>query len=106
MSFAHGALLTATEVVGDFAFKQAVNTGDQRFRALGYASYLALGQVLFMLLHGDKLSILNAYWDLSSNIATYLLGWLYFGEPVSNKQHLGFILALAAGILLKEEETK
>lgn len=103
MSFQNGMLLTLTEAVGDFSFKKAVVENSQGWRAFGHLSYLGLSQVLYTLLQRDKLSILNAYWDATSNVVTYALGWLWFGERISTRQHIGFALTLVGSWLLREE---
>lgn len=103
MSLQGGLLLTCAEAVGDFSFKQSVVTGSQEWRAFGHLSYLGLSQVLYSLLQTSKLSILNAYWDATSNVATYAIGWLWFGESITTTQHLGFALTLAGAWLLREQ---
>jgi multidrug transporter EmrE-like cation transporter len=103
MSLSSGLLLTLTEAVGDFSFKQAVTTGSGEWRLVGHASYLGLSEVLFTLLQREKLSILNAYWDATSNVVTYAIGWLWFGEMITPTQHAGFILTLVGSWLLREQ---
>jgi multidrug transporter EmrE-like cation transporter len=103
MSIQDGMILTLTEAVGDFSFKQAVTNGSQQWRAFGHLSYLGLSQVLYTLLQRDKLAILNAYWDATSNVVTYAIGWLWFGETVTPTQHLGFVLTLVGSWLLREQ---
>jgi multidrug transporter EmrE-like cation transporter len=96
MSALQGATLTAVEAVGDFSFK----AGN---KPLGYVAYVGLATVLASLLEGGaKLSILNAYWDASSNILTYLVGWLWFGERLTTMQHVGFAMTLVGACLLQE----
>ncbi len=103
MSLQQGLVLTLTEAVGDFSFKQSVTTGSQEWRAFGHLSYLGLSQVLYSLLQRSKLSILNAYWDATSNVVTYAIGWLWFGERITPTQHAGFVLTLVGSWLLREQ---
>ncbi len=95
-------MLTCVEAVGDFSLKQSVVSDSQGWRAFGHLSYLGLSQVLYSLLQSSKLSILNAYWDATSNVVTYAIGWLWFGESITAAQHLGFALTLAGAWLLRE----
>lgn len=103
MSFKDGMILTLSEAVGDFSFKKAVTERDQRWRWVGHVAYLGLSQVLYGLLQRDKLAILNAYWDATSNVVTYAIGWLWFGEQITPTQHLGFGLTLIGSWLLREQ---
>lgn len=101
MSWKTGAELTVVEAVGDFALKQAVVSNSALLKYFGIAWYTLLGGTLHRLLaSGEKLSILNAYWDASSNVLTYAIGWLWFGESITVRQHLGFVLTLLGGVLL------
>lgn len=103
MSLVGGTILTLIELVGDFSFKSAA-VGKGNYLPVGYVAYMALAYELSTLLRsGDKLAILNAYWDLTSNVLTYLVGWIWFGETISSKQHLGFLLSLMGGYLLQEQ---
>lgn len=103
MSWKTGSQLTFVEAIGDFALKQAATTDSVPLRVFGIAWYAFLGKTLADLLRsGQKLSILNAYWDATSNVLTYCIGWLWFGEKLSKRQHLGFALTLLGGTLLSD----
>ena len=104
MSWKTGSQLTVVEAVGDFALKQAAQSRSSTLKLFGIGWYALLGRTLANLLEsGEKLSILNAYWDATSNVLTYAIGWLWFGEQISSKQHLGFALTLLGGFLLSDK---
>lgn len=104
MSWKTGTQLSVVEAVGDFALKQSAITGSLPLRLFGVAWYAYLGSTLHKFLAGgEKLSILNAYWDATSNILTYCIGWLWFGEKITSTQHLGFVLTLIGGTLLSDK---
>lgn len=103
MSWKTGSQLTVVEAVGDFALKQSVVSNSLLLKYFGIGWYAFLGRTLHNLLSsGQKLSILNAYWDATSNVLTYAIGWLWFGESITSRQHLGFVLTLLGGALLSD----
>lgn len=107
MSVTQGAALTLVEAVGDFSFRTEAAGGGARWALLGFAGYAGLAVTLrTMLLSGAKLSILNAMWDATSNILTYGMGWLWFGEALTLSQHLGFGLTLVGMVLLKDGQNQ
>jgi multidrug transporter EmrE-like cation transporter len=107
MSVLQGATLTVVEAVGDFSFRTEAAGGGARWTVLGFAGYAALAATLrTMLVSGAKLSILNAMWDATSNILTYGMGWLWFGEQLTTSQHLGFGLTLVGMVLLRDGQNQ
>lgn len=93
--------MTGVELVGDFSLKTAATTGNTKWLVGGVLGYGALCGTLYGLLKSNKLAILNAYWDATSNVATYAMGWLWFGEEITPAQHLGFVLTAVGGWLLR-----
>lgn len=91
--FAAGALLTATEIVGDYGAK--VDNA-----VLAHGSYNALAWELRTMLRKGSLSLVNANWDGISNLATLTLGY-YMGERLTTQQYVGAALISVGIFLLK-----
>lgn len=98
-----GLALTLTELVGDSAMKVAA-TSDPSAKWVGHAAYLALSQVLFMLLKTNDLAVMNAAWDTLSNVVTLVVGVGVFGEQLTGRQLFGMGLCLG-GIYFLEPMT-
>lgn len=89
--FTAGAILTATELVGDYGAKV-----DSII--LAHGSYNLLAYELRMMLRTNSLSLVNANWDGISNLATMALGY-YMGERLTATQYAGAAM-ISAGIYL------
>lgn len=89
--FTAGAILTATELVGDYGAKV-----DSII--LAHGSYNLLAYELRMMLRTNSLSLVNANWDGISNLATMALGY-YMGERLTTTQYVGAAM-ISAGIYL------
>jgi multidrug transporter EmrE-like cation transporter len=64
----------------------------------------ALQPILFSkALKFESLTVMNLFWDLSSDILVTLLGLFYFAEKLSPRRMVGVFLALIALLLLSCE---
>ena len=95
-----GLYLTAVELVGDVSIRDYAKNGNPASLAVGTASYLSLQAILIDALVENKLSIVNAYWDGLSNIAT-MLADMALGESLTSLQIAG-ILTISAGLFMLE----
>lgn len=91
--FAAGALLTATEIVGDYGAK--VDNA-----VLAHGSYNVLAWELRTMLRKGSLSLVNANWDGISNLATLTVGYM-LGERLTTQQYIGAFLVSAGIFLMK-----
>jgi len=97
-----GIVLTLVEAIGDFSFKKAAIEKSSTWLITGFCGYNALAWTLYYYLGFTKLAILNGYWDAISNVMTYSMGWLWFGEKILPRQHLGFILICLGGYFMRD----
>jgi len=97
-----GLYLTAVELVGDVSVRDYAKHGTPVSLAVGTASYLSLQAILIDALIENKMSVVNAYWDGMSNIAT-MLADLALGESLTTLQIAG-ILTISAGLVMLEWE--
>jgi drug/metabolite transporter (DMT)-like permease len=64
----------------------------------------ALQPILFLkALSFESLTVMNLFWDLSSDILVTLVGLFYFSEKLSPRRMIGVFLALIALLLLSCE---
>ena len=64
----------------------------------------ALQPILFFkALNFESLTVMNLFWDLSSDILVTIVGLFYFAEKLSPRRMIGVFLALIALLLLSCE---
>lgn len=90
-------------VVGEFASKawassQSAQTGLLAFTAYAISNLCWLG----IMAHTNKLTLMSTLWEVGCIVLAALVGVLFYGETLTTKQWIGYVLALIAGYLLVE----
>lgn len=67
---------------------------------IAWGIYLGVVFILTLMYDYSKLAIANALWDSGTIIAMSLIGWLYFGEPLSVGEMVGMGLVIAGAVTI------
>jgi multidrug transporter EmrE-like cation transporter len=95
-------LMSLTEIIGDFGFKNAARTGSLTGWAGGITGYIGVIYYLIRSLRVGNVSYVNGMWDGISGILETLAAYFLFGERLNSwTQYVGIILVAVGLVLLK-----
>lgn len=102
MSYQGILLLTLSEIIGDFGYKEFANKGGVKPFATGTIGYIGVIYFLISSLQGSQVLLVNAAWDgisalLESFAAIYVLGES-FDDPL---KYFGIILIIIGLFFLR-----
>ena len=102
MSYQGILLLTLSEIIGDFGYKEFANKGGIKHFAVGTCGYIGVIYFLITSLQGSQVLLVNAAWDgvsalIESIAAIYVLGE-GFDDPL---KYIGIILIVIGLLFLR-----
>jgi multidrug transporter EmrE-like cation transporter len=102
MSYQSIILLTLSEIIGDFGYKEFANKGGIKSFTIGTCGYIGVIYFLISSLQGSQVLLVNAAWDgisalLESIAAFYVLGER-FDDPL---KYFGIILIVLGLFFLR-----
>jgi multidrug transporter EmrE-like cation transporter len=99
MSMLDIVMMSLTEIIGDFGFKNVARTGSLGGWAAGLAGYVGVIYYLIRSLTIGNVSYVNGMWDGISGILETIVAYVIFGERLNTPtQYLG-ILMIAVGLM-------
>jgi multidrug transporter EmrE-like cation transporter len=102
MSWWDIAVISGTEIVGDFALKKYADTGAKAMLGLGLTGYAGVVYFLIRALRKAPVMLVNSAWDGMSNIVETLAALIILGERLSSPvQYLGLAMVGTGLVLLK-----
>lgn len=95
-------LMSLSEIVGDFGFKNVARTGSLTGWAGGLAGYAGIIYYLIRSLRVGNVTYVNGMWDGVSAILETAAAFFLFGERLNSwKQYIGLALIIAGIFILK-----
>jgi len=102
MSFLDITLMSLTEIIGDFGFKNVARTGSLTGWIGGLGGYVGVIYYLIRSLRVGNVMYVNGMWDGVSAILETAAAYLLFGERLNSwKQYLGLGLIIVGLFTLK-----
>lgn len=102
MSYQGILLLTLSEIVGDFGYKEFANKGGIKPFATGTLGYIGVIYFLISSLQGSQVLLVNAAWDGISALVESLAAMYVLGEGFDDPlKYLGIILIVAGLFFLR-----
>ena len=93
-------LMSLTEIIGDFGFKNAARTGSLTGWASGITGYIGVIFYLIRSLRVGNVSYVNGMWDGISGILETIVAYVLFGERLNTPAQYAGILLVAVGLML------
>jgi len=101
MSLVNLLLLSATEIFGDFGFKDYARHGGTKAFAQGTLGYVGVIYFLIRSLRRGNVLYVNGMWDGISAIIEKLAAYFILGERLNTKtQYLGLIIVIVGMFML------
>ena len=102
MSLLDITLMSLTEIVGDFGFKNVARGGGIGSWATGFTGYAGIIYYLIRSLRVGNVTYVNGMWDGISAILETAIAFFIFGERLNSmNQYLGLGLIVAGLFILK-----
>lgn len=97
-------LLSAVEIIGDFALEKYANTGSIDAFSIGVLGYIGVVYFLIQSLRGSSILYVNGMWDGISSILESLAAYFYLGERFEDPmQYFGLLLISVGLFYLKKK---
>lgn len=91
----------ALETLSQFMARLYYENKNKLYLAfIAWALYLGVVFTLVSMYDYSKIAIANSLWDSGTIITLSLVGWLYFGEPLSTGEIIGICLVIAGAIVI------
>ena len=101
MSLVNLLLLSATEIVGDFGFKDYARHGGTKAFAQGTLGYVGVIYFLIRSLRRGNVLYVNGMWDGVSAVLETIAAYFLLGERLNTKtQYLGLIIVIVGMFML------
>ena len=102
MSYQGILLLTLSEIVGDFGYKEFANKGGFKPFATGTIGYIGVIYFLISSLQGSQVLLVNAAWDGISALVESLAAFFLLGERFDDPlKYFGIILIVIGLFFLR-----
>lgn len=102
MSVLNISLMTLSEIIGDFGFKNVARVGGIENWAAGLTGYAGVIYFLIKSLKVGNVTYVNGMWDGISAILETAAAFFIFGERMNNwTQYLGLGLIIAGLFVLR-----
>ena len=102
MSLIDITLMSLTEIVGDFGFKNVARVGGVENWIAGLGGYAGIIYYLIKSLKVGNVTYVNGMWDGISAILETAVAFFFFGERLNSlSQYLGLGLIIAGLFILK-----
>ena len=102
MSLLDISLMSLTEIIGDFGFKNVARVGGVGNWAAGLTGYAGVIYFLIRSLKVGNVTYVNGMWDGISAILETAVAFFIFGERLNSvSQYLGLGLIIAGLFILK-----
>lgn len=102
MSYIDIGLLSLTEIIGDFGFKEFANKGGFLPFVTGTTGYIGVMYFLIRSLQGSQVLLVNAAWDGISAIVESIAAIVFLGEHFHDPmRYVGVIFIILGLIFLK-----
>ena len=102
MSYISITLLTLSEIIGDFGFKEFANKGGIKSFAFGTFGYIGVIYFLIVSLQNSQVLLVNAAWDGISALIESMAAIYFLREGFSDPyQYLGIVLIVLGLFFLK-----
>jgi multidrug transporter EmrE-like cation transporter len=102
MSLLDISLMSLTEILGDFGFKNVARTGSLQGWGAGLAGYAGIIYYLIKCLRVGNVTYVNGMWDGVSAILETAVAFFLFGERLHSWfQYLGLGLIISGLFILK-----
>jgi multidrug transporter EmrE-like cation transporter len=102
MSLLDISLMSLTEIIGDFGFKNVARTGSLQGWGAGLVGYAGIIYYLIKALRVGNVTYVNGMWDGISAILETAVAFFLFGERLKSPfQYLGLGLIIAGLFILK-----
>ena len=102
MSILDISIMSLTEIVGDFGFKNVARTGSLQGWGAGLVGYVGVIFYLIKSLRLGNVTYVNGMWDGVSTILETLVAFFMFGEQLNSwKQYMGLGLIILGLFILK-----
>lgn len=102
MSFLDITIMSLTEIIGDFGFKDVARTGSLTGWAGGITGYIGVIYYLIRSLRVGNVTYVNGMWDGISAILETAAAFFLFGERLNSwNQYLGLGLIIIGLFILK-----
>jgi multidrug transporter EmrE-like cation transporter len=102
MSLLDISLMSLTEIIGDFGFKNVARTGSLTGWGSGLIGYVGVIFYLIKSLKVGNVTYVNGMWDGVSAILETAVAFFLFGERLNSmNQYLGLGLIIAGLFILK-----
>ena len=107
MSLVNIGLLSLSEIIGDFGFKNFARTGKTSAFAQGSLGYVAVIYFLITSLKQGNVLYVNGMWDGVSAILETVAAFLILGERLSRPvEYFGLLLIIAGIFMLRAPDGK
>jgi multidrug transporter EmrE-like cation transporter len=102
MSTLNIILLSLSEIIGDFGFKNFARTSDKNAFIQGSLGYIGIVYFLIKCLQQGNILWVNALWDGSSAILESILAYILLGERFNHwTQYIGLGFIVGGIFLIK-----
>ena len=100
MSFLDITLMSLTEIIGDFGFKNVARTGSITGWLGGITGYIGVIYYLIRSLRVGNVTYVNGMWDGISGILETIVAYVLFVERLNTPAQYAGILLVAVGLML------
>ena len=102
MSYVDILLLTFSEIIGDFGYKEFANKGGIQNFAAGVIGYIGVSICLIKSLQGSTILLVNAAWDGISALVESVAAMIILGERFDDPtKYLGILFIIIGLFFLK-----
>jgi len=107
MSLADVVLLSASEIIGDFGYKDFARSGGSKAFAQGTIGYVGIVYFLIRSLRVGNVLYVNGMWDGVSAILETIAAYFLLGERLNTKtQYLGLVVIIAGIFMLRVPDSE
>lgn len=102
MSYLDIGLLTLTEIVGDFGYKEFANKGGLLNFATGTTGYIGVIYFLIRSLQGSQILLVNSAWDGISALVESIAAIMILGERFNDPtKYIGIVFIIIGLFFLR-----
>ena len=107
MSFLNIAMLTLTEIIGDFGFKEFARKGTAKGFTQGSLGYLGVIYFLIKSLRQGNVIYVDALWNGGTSLLETLAAYFILGERLNGPiQYVGLVLIIVGIFMLHAPDDK
>ena len=99
MSYFDIGLLSLTEIIGDFGYKEFANNGGLNNFIVGTGGYVGVIYFLIRSLQGSQILLVNAAWDGVSALIESIAAIIFLGERFEDPLKYVGVLFIIIGLL-------